>query len=80
MSEKLTVDHIKPRLLGHWGTTPGLCLAYSHLQGLIARKGKIEGTEPKSLFVCGPGHGGAFPWRRRGDGKIMEPRSACCPR
>ncbi|WP_166980746.1 phosphoketolase family protein [Paramicrobacterium fandaimingii] len=44
---------IKPRLLGHWGTAPGLNLTYAHLNRIIVQR-KLE-----MLFVCGPGHGGA---------------------
>ncbi|GAA5922179.1 hypothetical protein JCM6882_008932, partial [Rhodosporidiobolus microsporus] len=57
LSEKLTKEQIKPRLLGHYGTTGGLSLAYVHAQALIRRKGEEEGEEPKMLFVTGPGHG-----------------------
>lgn len=60
LTEKLTKEHIKPRLLGHGGTTAGLAFAYSHTQGLVRRKGEVEGKEPKALFVTGPGHGGEF--------------------
>nr|WP_218063569.1 phosphoketolase family protein [Arthrobacter wenxiniae] len=48
----LGVDDIKPRLLGHWGTSPGLSLIYAHLNRLINRTGA------QVLFVAGPGHGG----------------------
>ncbi|KAI9800004.1 MAG: hypothetical protein M1833_003533 [Piccolia ochrophora] len=47
----LTFDDIKPRLLGHWGTCPGLILVYSHLNNLI-KKNDLE-----MIFVVGPGHG-----------------------
>jgi len=43
---------IKPRLLGHWGTSPGLNFVYSHLSRII------KAQELNALFVCGPGHGG----------------------
>jgi xylulose-5-phosphate/fructose-6-phosphate phosphoketolase len=43
---------IKPRLLGHWGTSPGLNLCYAHLDRCIKARGL------NALFVCGPGHGG----------------------
>lgn len=43
-------------MLGHWGTSGGLSLAYIHTQALIARKGREEGKEPHGLFVTGPGH------------------------
>lgn len=48
-------------LLGHYGTTGGLSLAYCHAQALIRRKGEEEGVEPKMIFVTGPGHGGEQP-------------------
>jgi xylulose-5-phosphate/fructose-6-phosphate phosphoketolase len=52
LREKLTPDHIKPRLLGHWGTTPGLNFIYVHLNRAI-RAGDLN-----VIYVCGPGHGG----------------------
>ncbi len=48
----LTLAHIKPRLLGHWGTTPGLNFIYTHLNRLIVAH------DLSVLFVTGPGHGG----------------------
>ena len=48
----LTRAHIKPRLLGHWGTTPGLNLLYVHLNRVI-REHNLE-----MLYIAGPGHGG----------------------
>ena len=48
----LPADLIKPRLLGHWGTTPGLNLLWAHLCRIINR------DDRRVLFVCGPGHGG----------------------
>ena len=48
----LTRDDVKPRLLGHWGTTPGLTFLYAHLNRAIAER------EQSTLFVTGPGHGG----------------------
>ncbi|KAL8280858.1 hypothetical protein RQP46_006862 [Phenoliferia psychrophenolica] len=57
LSKPLTKEDVKPRLLGHWGTTGGLALAYSHTQALIARQGRKEGKEGSFLFVTGPGHG-----------------------
>jgi xylulose-5-phosphate/fructose-6-phosphate phosphoketolase len=50
--EPLQAEQIKPRLLGHWGTTPGLNLLYAHLNRVIKRRDK------DLLFVTGPGHGG----------------------
>ena len=48
----LTLDHIKPRLLGHWGTTPGLNFLYVHLNRLI------KDNDLNMIYVIGPGHGG----------------------
>ncbi|GGA60299.1 phosphoketolase family protein [Sphingomonas psychrolutea] len=48
----LTMDHIKPRLLGHWGTTPGLNMLYVHLNRLIVE------NDLNMINVIGPGHGG----------------------
>jgi xylulose-5-phosphate/fructose-6-phosphate phosphoketolase len=48
----LALEHIKPRLLGHWGTTPGLNLIYTHLNRAIRSRGL------ELLYVTGPGHGG----------------------
>jgi xylulose-5-phosphate/fructose-6-phosphate phosphoketolase len=44
--------HIKPRLLGHWGTTPGLNFVYAHLNRLIRLR------DLNVIYICGPGHGG----------------------
>lgn len=52
LHEPLKKEHIKPRLLGHWGTTPGLNFIYTHLNRII----KIN--ESNVLFMVGPGHGG----------------------
>ncbi len=48
----LTKDHIKPRLLGHWGTTPGLNFIYAHLNRLIKK------LDLDMIYITGPGHGG----------------------
>ncbi len=48
----LTQDHIKPRLLGHWGTTPGLNFIYVHLNRLIRQQ------DLNMIYITGPGHGG----------------------
>jgi xylulose-5-phosphate/fructose-6-phosphate phosphoketolase len=53
LEEPLKPEHIKPRLLGHWGTAPGINLIYAHLNGLILRTGASV------LLVTGPGHGAA---------------------
>src|SRR5487761_1981840 len=52
LREPLEAEHVKPRLLGHWGTSPGLNLVYAHLNRLIRRTGQ------QTLYVAGPGHGG----------------------
>src|SRR5579864_6369247 len=52
LREPLTIEHIKPRLLGHWGTTPGLNFIYAHLNRII------KARDANVLYVCGPGHGG----------------------
>jgi xylulose-5-phosphate/fructose-6-phosphate phosphoketolase len=52
LREPLTTEHVKPRLLGHWGTTPGLNLLYVHLNRAI------KAHDLDAIFVCGPGHGG----------------------
>src|SRR5271165_5416614 len=52
LKQPLTKDHIKPRLLGHWGTTPGLNFIYAHLNRLIVDR------DLDMIYVTGPGHGG----------------------
>ncbi|WP_125773702.1 phosphoketolase [Antribacter gilvus] len=52
LREPLTRDHVKPRLLGHWGTTPGLTFLYAHLNRAI------KARQQPTLYVTGPGHGG----------------------
>ena len=52
LKTQLTLEHIKPRLLGHWGTTPGLNFIYVHLNRII----KQRGTDV--VYIAGPGHGG----------------------
>ena len=51
LKQPLALEHIKPRLLGHWGTTPGLNFIYAHMNRVIRQTGI------RSLFVTGPGHG-----------------------
>ncbi len=51
LREPLAMEHVKPRLLGHWGTTPGLNFIYVHLNRIIRRTGA------NVLFIAGPGHG-----------------------
>src|SRR5438105_4291279 len=52
LREPLQLKHIKPRLLGHWGTTPGLNFVYVHINRIIKQ------YELNMIFVTGPGHGG----------------------
>jgi len=52
LTEPLRLEHVKPRLLGHWGTCPGLNLVWVHVNRVIRRDGL------RALFVAGPGHGG----------------------
>ncbi|MDQ8181092.1 phosphoketolase family protein [Pelagicoccus sp. SDUM812005] len=53
LREPLAPHQLKPRLLGHWGTCPGLTFIYAHLNRVIRK------TESRCLFLAGPGHGGA---------------------
>jgi len=52
LREPLRAEHIKPRLLGHWGTTPGLNFIYAHLNRIIGER------DLNVIYVTGPGHGG----------------------
>src|SRR5438105_7816819 len=52
LRQPLKLKDTKPRLLGHWGTTPGLNFVYAHLNRII-KKYEID-----TIFICGPGHGG----------------------
>jgi xylulose-5-phosphate/fructose-6-phosphate phosphoketolase len=52
LQEPLRAEHVKPRLLGHWGTSPGLNLLYAHLNRVIRR------DDLDVIYVTGPGHGG----------------------
>ena len=52
LREPLRPEHVKPRLLGHWGTTPGLTFIYAHLNRAIMQR------DQDMLYITGPGHGG----------------------
>ena len=52
LTEPLRPEHVKPRLLGHWGTTPGLNLVYAHLNRVIVER------DLDVIYITGPGHGG----------------------
>jgi xylulose-5-phosphate/fructose-6-phosphate phosphoketolase len=52
LRQPLSIEHVKPRLLGHWGTTPGLNFIYAHLNRVIRER------DLNMIYVTGPGHGG----------------------
>src|SRR2546422_3363062 len=52
LKKPLKIEHVKPRLLGHWGTTPGLNFLYVHLNRVI------KDHDLNAIFIAGPGHGG----------------------
>src|SRR6201985_3340110 len=52
LRQPLRKEQIKPRLLGHWGTTPGLNFIYAHMNRAI------KAHDLNAIYVCGPGHGG----------------------
>jgi xylulose-5-phosphate/fructose-6-phosphate phosphoketolase len=52
LREPLRAEHVKPRLLGHWGTTPGLNFVYAHMNRAIKQRGI------SAIYITGPGHGG----------------------
>jgi xylulose-5-phosphate/fructose-6-phosphate phosphoketolase len=52
LREPLRSEHVKPRLLGHWGTTPGLNFVYAHMNRVI------RNWDLDAMYVIGPGHGG----------------------
>src|SRR5262249_31870431 len=52
LREPLRLEHVKPRLLGHWGTTPGLNFVYVHMNRVIKER------DLDAIYVTGPGHGG----------------------
>ncbi len=52
LAEPLRPEHVKPRLLGHWGTTPGQNMVYAHLNRVI------KSQDLNMIYISGPGHGG----------------------
>ena len=52
LKEPLKPGHVKPRLLGHWGTTPGLNFIYVHMNRVIKK------YDLNTIYIAGPGHGG----------------------
>ena len=65
----LTADDIKPRLLGHWGTSPGLSFMYAHMSRLIRMTGQ------QTVFLTGPGPRRPGAWWPRAGSKAATPRS-----
>ena len=59
LREPLRLEHVKPRLLGHWGTTPGLNLLYAHMNRVIRER------DLDAIYITGPGHGGPGARRQR---------------
>ena len=68
LREPLQPEHVKPRLLGHWGTTPGLNFVYAHLNRVI------KARDLDVIYVTGPGHGGPA-WSRTPISKAPTARS-----
>ena len=66
LREPLRPEHVKPRLLGHWGTTPGLNLLYTHLNRLI------RAHDQEAIYITGPGHGGPGAGRQRLAGRHLQ--------
>ena len=74
LREPLRPEHVKPRLLGHWGTTPGLNFIYAHLNRCIMKR------DLNMMYVMGPGHGGRVRWRPRGWRAPTARSTPTCPR
>lgn len=74
LAEPLRPEHIKPRLLGHWGTTPGLNFLWAHLNRAIVD------LDLDMMYVIGPGHGGpavlSSTWLDGSYSDISQPRTA----
>jgi XFP N-terminal domain len=68
LKESLKLEHVKPRLLGHWGTTPGQNFIYVHLNRLIKQ------YDLNMIYLSGPGHGG--PALHRASGMPSRARAA----
>jgi phosphoketolase len=67
LRQPLKREHIKPRLLGHWGSTPGLNFIYAYMNRLITEH------DLNATYIAGPGHGGAATGQIQSDGKIPVP-------
>ncbi len=74
LKEPLRLEHVKPRLLGHWGTTPGLNFIYVHLNRVIKK------FDLNMLYIAGPGHGGirVHESRRLGERRRCEGHAEQC--
>ena len=70
----MRLEHVKPRLLGHWGTTPGLNFLYAHLNRAV------KAHDLNTIFVTGPGHGDRRSWRRVPRGDVLGGVPAHRPR
>ena len=66
LREPLRIEHVKPRLLGHWGTTPGLNFIYAHMNRVIRER------DLNAIYVTGPGHGGPGHRRQRLPGGHLQ--------
>ena len=66
LREPLQAEHVKPRLLGHWGTTPGLNLIYAHLNRIIRKR------DANVIYITGPGHGGPAGCQRVPGGHVQR--------
>ena len=66
LKKPLKRQHIKPRLLGHWGTSPGLNMLYVHLNRVIKR------DDLNMIYIIGPGHGGPVPGCSRLSGGHLQ--------
>ncbi len=66
LREPLRAEHVKPRLLGHWGTTLGLNLLYAHMNRVITQR------DLNALYVTGPGHGGPGLVAKRVPGRHLQ--------
>ena len=73
LKEPLLPQHIKPRLLGHWGTSPGLSFIYVHLNRLI------QDHNLDMIYMAGPGHAGVcrLPVRWRSEARRASPARSC---
>jgi len=74
LKESLKLEHVKPRLLGHWGTTPGQNFIYVHLNRLIKQ------DDLNMIYLSGPGHEGRLWWPTRTWREPIVSSTPTCPR